>query len=184
MIYKISVIALLVVLLATGISAWYFGEREFGFNSGPICDTTKTNLSNTTYDFVATSSVFLIADIPAGAEYATLKLNATASSTISTLDWEIGYSDDRTYWFGEDIASSTDDLSIVRPYTDIGKFSHSQSTSTHKWKIGAISQEYSKNIVIPTYNSNYIRVKLIRGTDTLGGNNSNHKVWAQIKSCN
>jgi hypothetical protein len=183
MTYKISVIVLLVAILATSALAWYLGEKEFGFNSGPQCLISKTNSSNTTYDFVATSSVILIADVPAGADYAVLKLNATASSTISRLDWEIGYSDDRSYWFGEDTSTTTKDFITAQPSSAIGSSEHSQSTTTHRWTIGAISQEYSKNIIIPTYGSNYVRVKFTRGTDDEGGNNSNHKIWAQIKAC-
>lgn len=95
-----------------------------------------------------------------GADSIDLNLYFTPSATNSTLLMKVEFSDDGTYFFGEDIKSIATD-----------KVTHSPSDGYHEWTPGVATLS-QKNIQISNISCKYVKISF--KYDTAGGT-----LWCQ-----
>ena len=148
---------LLIIGLLVGFIGYNLNGQEGklkGISQQYEATTYSTTTGSVLYLATSTDEELWIIPISLGVDQLNLDLTITASSTAGQLVWAYEWSENRTDWFAEDIASSTSESVSV---------DHIATTTVkHKWLPASVS-EVAKSVVISNVNANFLRINFERG---------------------
>lgn len=138
-----------------GGSAIGSATNVFGSASSPIYMATTTATSTT--DSIALGFAVDVTD---------LNIWSIASSTTAQIKYQLEFSNDGIYWFGEDV-KSTAGVTVT----------HQTGSTTHQWIPGS-TVATGRNIQVSSIASKYMRIRLFRGKNSRTAAN-NFSVWVE-----